>query len=197
MKRCKSCGEEKLLSEYHKTSRTKDGRIARCKVCKAAYNKPEEKRAYDLVYRAENRDRRLAGYKKYAVEHSEEIASYNRTEIRREQGRVNERKKRARRAELPYETYTTQQVIDRDGPQCWMCGCVPTGRNRTVEHLIAILTSSEDLIKWKIEHPGDVLANVAIACQSCNSRKLNRIMPCALARHYTNLLGSTHDQEGI
>ena len=70
-----------------------------------------------------------------------------------------------------------------------MCGKVPIGRDQHVEHLIAILTDPVALAVWGItDHPGDVLANTAIACGSCNTRKLNRIMPCAIARYLRNAM---------
>jgi hypothetical protein len=38
-KTCTVCGETKLLKEYHKNKRGKYGRLARCKLCKKAYDK--------------------------------------------------------------------------------------------------------------------------------------------------------------
>lgn len=35
-KRCSKCGEEKPLSEYHRSSSSRDGRMSRCKTCRSA-----------------------------------------------------------------------------------------------------------------------------------------------------------------
>ena len=39
MKRCYKCGEEKPLSDFHKSKNRKDGRNPRCKSCQYSYNK--------------------------------------------------------------------------------------------------------------------------------------------------------------
>ena len=38
-KRCTKCGEVKGLEEFHRTSRTKSGAVAACKVCRLAHAK--------------------------------------------------------------------------------------------------------------------------------------------------------------
>ena len=42
-KKCRGCGETKLLSEYHKKKTGKYGRDSKCKLCKKAYNKKYRK----------------------------------------------------------------------------------------------------------------------------------------------------------
>ena len=37
IKKCKSCGEVKLLSEFSKSYQNKDGRVSDCKPCKVIY----------------------------------------------------------------------------------------------------------------------------------------------------------------
>jgi ribosomal protein S27AE len=187
---CKGCGESKPLEEFHKTTRTLDGRIARCKICKAKYNNPEKKREYDLVYRAVNRERRLEGYRKYNEENAESIKAQRTSAHGRMVHRLSEVRRRARKAELPHEPYTVEQIVERDGDRCWMCG--KQSPEYQIEHLIALATKQPELTKWGIDHhPGDVLANVALACPSCNRRKWASVLPCALARYLRNVLGST------
>ena len=53
-KKCRGCGETKLLSEYHKKKTGKYGRDSKCKVCvnekKKAYRQSETGKAYKKAY---------------------------------------------------------------------------------------------------------------------------------------------------
>lgn len=47
-----------------------------------------------------------------------------------------------------------------DPDRCAYCGCTLTDTNRTIDHIISVLRGGADLID-----------NLCLACQSCNSRK--------------------------
>lgn len=47
-----------------------------------------------------------------------------------------------------------------DPDRCSYCGCKLTDTNRTIDHIISVLRGGSDLIE-----------NLCLACQSCNSRK--------------------------
>lgn len=51
MKNCTKCKLLKPLSEYHNTSRTKDGKMGACKVCRNTYNKAKAAEiGHDVLY---------------------------------------------------------------------------------------------------------------------------------------------------
>ncbi len=49
-KRCSACYQNKLLSEYHKMKRGKDGKAAECKFCAHERRKLDRGIARDKVY---------------------------------------------------------------------------------------------------------------------------------------------------
>jgi 5-methylcytosine-specific restriction endonuclease McrA len=69
---------------------------------------------------------------------------------------------------------------------CWINGCnvgeqSETGRRDwAIDHLIPIAVDY-------LDHPGDTLPNLAIACHKCNIWKHNKILPAAVARYESNL----------
>jgi len=100
MKKCRTCGVVKELSEFHKNPINKDGHQSKCKKCANEYakeyrNKPgqkEKRKEYDAQYYDKNKenilDRKIEYYeenkedilikrKEYANEHKEEIKAYN------------------------------------------------------------------------------------------------------------------------
>lgn len=216
-KRCNKCGEVKALSEFY--LRGRGGYVHRCKTCNSQANRDRSftpapariggltivKDCGDFYGHSPSNCGRLLPVTEFhrCKTNPDGLSSsckdckariqreFGQTEQGREVNRQANRRRRARLAELPSEPYTVAQIIERDGPECWMCGVVPTGNDQTVEHFIAAATESGALVWWGIENPGDVLANVAIACRSCNARKLNRIMPCAVAKYLRNLAAET------
>lgn len=53
-KQCKGCGETKLLCEFHVAIRNLDGRLNKCKICRAKYNRQQrKKRIYGLTLECE------------------------------------------------------------------------------------------------------------------------------------------------
>ena len=67
-KKCRGCGESKLLSEYHKKKTGKYGRRTQCKLCRKAYqkayNQSEERKAKRKAY--EQSEARKAYMKAYS-----------------------------------------------------------------------------------------------------------------------------------
>ena len=71
----------------------------------------------------------------------------------------HQRRRRARKAAVPHEPYTRQEVFDRDGGRCYMCDRrLPPGWH--VEHVIPIARGG-----------ADTLDNVRASCPRCNLRK--------------------------
>lgn len=74
MKRCSTCGEEKLRSEFYRDKSGRDGLRGDCKVCNCAFSaahyadNAEEKCKYGRDYYAENKEVRLAYQREYRAE---------------------------------------------------------------------------------------------------------------------------------
>jgi 5-methylcytosine-specific restriction endonuclease McrA len=56
-------------------------------------------------------------------------------------------------------------ILDRDGWQCWMCGCVLDKSNATVDHLVPLVVDREQRLNPM---------NLRACCRGCNSRKGGR-----------------------
>lgn len=71
MKRCRHCGEEKPLEDFHCNKNNKDGHTHVCKPCAkdiaARWRKdnPEKKKEQDRLHHQRNRDKRLAARREY------------------------------------------------------------------------------------------------------------------------------------
>lgn len=184
-KTCTGCGEEKPLDAFSTEKTGKYGRKARCRVCRAAIWSE---------WRGENADYILEKDRIYRDNNRDSRRLYNRNYSRLNRGRRSaiSRRRRARKARLPTEIYHPEQILERDGEGCWMCRQIPDKYH--VEHLIPLAADPATLESWGVVNPGDVLANVALSCASCNARKGAKIMLCALARYHRNLLGSEDDK---
>lgn len=78
----------------------------------------------------------------------------------------NQHIRRARLANLPAEDVGLAHVLERDGWTCHLCGEDTDLSTVSVDHLVPIAVPGS---------PGHVLANLAIAHRSCNSRKRDRV----------------------
>lgn len=200
MKTCSKCKVDKPLDDFYNNRSKPSGKHVQCKTChkegKLATSGPERQK-YSQQYRSSARGKALikaanAKYKssdKGKSQVQKWSTNYCATDAGKASSRRAKMKRKATMLSLPSEPYTVQQIIDRDGPQCWMCGVVPVGRDQTVDHLIALQTKEHDLLTWSLVNPGDVLTNVTIACRGCNTRKLNHLMLCAVLKYQTNLSG--------
>lgn len=69
MKKCSKCGIKKNYSEFHKSAKSKDGFITRCKACIKSYNKlrrdtkPEREIWHNMIYRCT--DEKSISYENY------------------------------------------------------------------------------------------------------------------------------------
>ena len=81
-KRCKACGVEKPLSEFHKAKANKDGRHTECNVCRCAARRRYCAENRELVaiqnqrLRRKHRAKRLRASKEYRRTHVAEIKAY-------------------------------------------------------------------------------------------------------------------------
>lgn len=96
--------------------------------------------------------------------------------------------RKAIKLSLSSERVSVRDVALRDGAWCWLCGDELSDFDPShMDHLIPLAADPELLAVWGVENPGTVLANMALACPSCNIRKSNKILPCAIARYLRNL----------
>lgn len=146
-KQCRTCGESKPYSEYHKHQGMKDGRRSDCKACRGEYfakrnARPEIKarnaengskwyaenrehvRARSAKWHAENRDAVLARQAEYwrSAEGKKRYAEYcaAHPHIKWESS-YRQRAKRFGFAPV-VENFTRDELMARWGPDCWHCG---------------------------------------------------------------------------
>jgi 5-methylcytosine-specific restriction endonuclease McrA len=181
VKVCGCCRVVKPVSEFHKNHGKPQ---SRCKQCRREYMKnyrPSEetkanKRAYDRERRFKTPEERRAFYDKYF--HTEKVRAkrreYNRslpTEIKRAHGRAyyrrhpqrvaeRQRMRRALKYQAAVEPFTCADIVERDGPACYLCGKELTPREVTLEHVVPLSRGG-----------AHVPENARIACKPCNSRK--------------------------
>ena len=67
MKRCKECGIEKALTDFHKHKNCKDGRRPQCKECR----KPKSNQYY-----VDNKELIRGKWREYYSEHKQQIREY-------------------------------------------------------------------------------------------------------------------------
>lgn len=111
----------------------------------------------------------------------------NNLERAREVGRRAQSRRRAQLRGLPFEDYTLDQILERDGSLCVLCD---EEMDLTAEHpdLLAATVEHLECISWP-GSAGDVLSNVAAAHFTCNSSRNNRPHPAA-ARKRAELLAA-------
>lgn len=184
MKTCSKCGIEKPLDGFHRLTKSPDGRRPRCKSCMSAY--------YAEHYQ-NNRERRITQVREYYRANQPRISEYWKQYRKDNADVVKYRKlkyvhaRRARKLLLPYETVAVKQVAVRDGAWCWLCGDELSDFDPShMDHLIPLSADTDLLTAWGVENPGTVLANMALACPSCNMSKSNKVLPCAIARYLRN-----------
>lgn len=181
MKTCTKCGVEKSLDYFHRQKSGRFGRASTCKECRVLESRKyyeSNRRAIrdkQSAYRDDNSDKIRDGLKKYYAGNRQWFIARN-TAVR------------SLRKSLPSERVTVKQVALRDGAHCWLCGDELSDFDPShMDHLIPLAADPELLSIWGVDNPGTVLANMALACPSCNIRKSNKILPCAIARYLRNL----------
>lgn len=176
-KRCTTCKSIKLLSDFYKEKRSKDGLRSNCKDCtiatvKAGYDS-EKQRARNREYYAKNRQRALERQNSYYQENKEARDAYRRKWSEANPGkdslygRVAAAKRRARKKRQTHkEHYTSLDVQNRFKAQrgkCWWCKSDLTDYH--VDHIIPIAKGGSDSAD-----------NICISCVTCNLSK-NAKMP--------------------
>lgn len=165
MKTCSSCGQTRPLTEFHRDSRSADGRRGQCKPCRLASVKdwyeatrPERKRVRDTAHAVNPERRRALDRERYQRDRDKRLPAASQ-------------QARARRAALvsrPRDIGITREALrERDGDACFYCAktlsftTVGHGGHphdqATVEHLTRIADGGADT--W---------GNVVLACWECN-----------------------------
>jgi hypothetical protein len=140
---------------------------------------PELRRQRGRAWYTANRERAEVVKRAWRESNAELVAETRRRAMSR---------RRARLRGLPSESYTMDQILERDGNACVLCGRVlnlavqhPHPMSPTVEHL--------ECIAWP-DSAGDVLTNVAVSHYRCNNDRRASPHPAA-ARKRAELLAVT------
>lgn len=202
---CKSCVAAVSRARYQASPETR----AKHKTLRDRWR--DENPAYMVGYYQQNRDRMIAdaieyerrnprdpeqvrqrARERYAADPEKHRAKNkvwreNNLERAREAGRRTQSRRRAQLRGLPFEVYTLDQILERDGSLCVLCG---EELDLTAEHpdLLAATVEHLECISWP-NSAGDVLSNVASAHFTCNSSRNNRPHPAA-ARKRAELLAA-------
>lgn len=138
----------------------------------------EYRREWERSWYAATRDERRAVDRVWQANNLERVRENRRRAMSR---------RRARLRGLPSESYTIDQLLERDGTLCTLCGkeldltvAYPEDFAPTVEHL--------ECFDWP-DCPGDILTNVAVSHWDCNNSRRTRPHPAA-ARKRAELLAA-------
>ena len=144
-KTCVKCKQTKPLSEWGKNKSKKDGLASECKLCHAADSakwrkqNPEEQKRRSRGQHAKNKSLANEGRRKRYFANRDRERAYRKTyyELTAEAQRLSSRqwrknnpekvreqgrKIRAMRAAVPSEKYSTEDVLNRWGSSCHLCG---------------------------------------------------------------------------
>jgi hypothetical protein len=222
-KRCNSGEHVKPISEFAPRSDGHgDGYVAKCRQCEREYRRRRfhepttrtgieaaharwraKRPTYQADYYKQNRERIIAQTAAYSKAHPvdpERQREYgrlwyaNNPEKAQEKARRSNSRRRARLAGLPFENYTLDDILERDGINCVLCdepldldAVAPAALAPTVEHL--------ECISWP-DSAGDVFSNVAAAHSTCNCKRHNNTHPAA-ARKRAELLAAERVTEPV
>lgn len=185
MKVCKSCGLSKPVTEFNKHPATRDRLQQSCRPCsneaRRAWKVANSGRVldYNREWRQRNRESVKRWTSRWDAANPERVQSIKN---------ASNQRRRARKRGLPFELVRVRDVVARDGAWCWMCGVELADWDPAhLDHLIPLAADAGDLEALGVVNPGSVLANTALACSSCNSRKWSRVMVCAVARYLRNV----------
>ncbi len=155
-KTCTKCGEIKLVAEFNKRKKLRDGLRSECKMCQKEYfkkyreaNSDREKErvaayfksnpGYQAAWRKVNSEKYKARTKKYKKDHPEPNREYSR-------------KRRALKIGAYHEPYKDIDIFERDGWICGICGTKinkrlkwPHPRSKSIDHVIALSNGGADV----------------------------------------------------
>jgi hypothetical protein len=148
---CSKCKARKPISEFHKSSKNKDGYKYCCKVCRKEYQdrRKDEKAEYDRIYRIINKDamrdkrtilRGTPDYKEYFHKYWENYYP-NNAETLKERSRAWYRENKTKHQNGTYMRKFGMSKADKDnmikeqGGKCSICGNqLDNARNTHVDH---------------------------------------------------------------
>jgi len=122
MKRCKKCGEEKPLDEFHRAQGMRDGHRSECKDCH---------RARMRQWYRDNRERAIAGVREWQQANKEHLAEYRR-EYRK--GRTAEAREGHLRRTFGITQADYGALLVEQGGGCEICGKAPGEISLHVDH---------------------------------------------------------------
>lgn len=178
VKRCTKCGEMKPIEAYARTTKSKSGRRAHCKVCQGAYN-----RAWNLTHRASCN----AATRRWRHKNPDAVkAMKQRWNLRRRKGRPRSASELARNRERVKEWRKDNPDLNRalnSLRRAAQRGAAGTGYT-TAAHIVARIRFYGGRCYYcqdeatSIDHRIPLSrggshwpANLVPACRSCNSRK--------------------------
>jgi len=191
-KECRTCKEDKALSDYHRTKKTKDGRVAHCKDCTSIANKKRYNPEYGRQQHIKNREKRNATSRAYQKENKEELRekdkvyyAKNAENIKRKAReffhahymvdmewtenykrkaliRSHNRHSRLRGAHGEITLGQWERLVAKHNFRCVCCGFV---RPLERDHVIPVSKGGSNDI-----------SNIQPLCRSCNASKRDKIM---------------------
>ncbi len=116
MKTCPRCKEEKQLIEF--------GTQSMCRPCKSEYNKSWRAKNSEYFAAKKRTDEYKEQQRVYRESRKEQEALRKRNwrSLFPEKHAEHERLRRARKKSLPFDRYSTAEVLDRYGKLCYLCG---------------------------------------------------------------------------
>jgi Recombination endonuclease VII len=126
VKKCRTCKEEKPLSEFYSNSSYADGVSSECKTCSHARSR---------LWRLRNLQKSREYSRQWEAENKEKIKAYRKDFISRNLEHYRERCKRSDR-KRKYGV-TGQQFLsmkEAQGNRCAICGNTPSGKELCIDH---------------------------------------------------------------
>jgi 5-methylcytosine-specific restriction endonuclease McrA len=156
VKQCSGCQRELPLDAFHVDKGHSDGRVSRCKSCRAKWveSRTAERVSYNAQYYARNRDKRIAEIHEYQRRHPEIQVRYRH-------------RYRARKHKAPGgHTYADLVAIfEKQDSKCFYCN----------QHLASIHNGHFDHVIPLSRGGSDNPENLVFACPPCNWSKHARM----------------------
>ena len=122
MKRCKKCGEPKLLGEFYRAAGMRDGHRSECKACFSSQQK---------AWYAANRATAIANVKRWQQENAEHVRAYRREYRKR---RKAEDRDAHLRPTFGFSTAEYEAMLSVQCGGCAICGRPPGKTALHVDH---------------------------------------------------------------
>jgi len=163
---CTQCQTEKSIESFSVDNRSIDGLQTKCKNCDNQYYQDNKIKIISRV---------TANAKKNKLSIAEYQKQYHKWYSQTENGKAREREKwtryRALKRGAIVETFSPNEVFERDGYKCQLCGCKtrPDFKNYrhplypNLDHIIPLSKGGEHSRK-----------NTQCLCRLCNTKKNNR-----------------------